>query len=499
MAMSIRRGLILGWMVAGLQLFLAGQNPPPQSQPPQNPSALDSSADSARTAPAAALSARAGMLGEGDAEDTSSTLPQIPALLGGTGISSAFLPELERSNYLRGGVNVGATYDSNPLLLANGESNTSESIFPSIRIEESSPRIRWALGYAGGLTVNQKITSQNQGSQNLNFDSQYRLSPHVNLRVAENFSMTTGFFDAGNGAAVVAGAGGPNASLIAPLATQRSSVTTVETNYHFALNDLIGGSGSLYDLRFSNLPAQLTTTLTDSQTASASAFWLHRIFRGDWGGTSYHFDRITFNGGESRVHSFYAVNTLNLSHRFTLTGFVGPQYSENQGLLSAATSPNSWSVAGGAEGGWQSLRTSLSAGYSRSITDGAGVLGTVRLQNIYANFRRELVPGWAAALTVVHGTNQSLVSPASSRLTVVHGTNQSLVSPASSSTSSINLTSAGISLERNVGKNIGLRLGYNHDLQEQSFGPTAATSTLDANRNRFFVTLSYQWAKPLGM
>ena len=268
----------------------------------------------------------------------------------------------------------------------------------------------------------------------------------MNLRVAENFSLTTGFFDAGTGTGVI-GSGGPNASLLAPLATQRSSATTVETNYHFALNDLVGASGSFYDLHFSNLPAQLTTPLTGSQTASGSTFWLHRIFRGDWGGTSYRFDRITFNGGESRVHSFYAVNTLNLSHRLTLSGFVGPQYSENQGLLFAGTSPNNWSVAGGAEGGWQSLRTSLSAGYSRSISDGGGVLGTVRLQNIHANFRRELVPGWAGALTVIHGTNQALV-----------------LSP-STSASSINLTSAGISLERNVGKSIGLRLGYNHDFQ----------------------------------
>ena len=35
--------------------------------------------------------------------------------------------------------------------------------------------------------------------------------------------------------------------------------------------------------------------LTDSQTASGSAFWLHRIFGGDWGGASYRFERITFN------------------------------------------------------------------------------------------------------------------------------------------------------------------------------------------------------------
>jgi hypothetical protein len=364
--------------------------------------------------------------------------------------------------------------------------NVSGSIFPNLSIEQTSSRTRWMLAYAGGLTINQRFTSQNQGSHNLNFDSQFRLSPHVNLRVAENFSMTTGFFDAGAGSdVVVAGAGGPNTSLIAPLATQRSNMTTVETNYHFALNDLIGASGSFYDLHYTN-QAQGTqlTELPDSQTASGSAFWLHRLFRGDWGGTSYRFERLTFTGGqETEVHSFFAVNTLKFSNRFTLTAFAGPQYVENMGMLSGGTplpQSNNWSAAGGAEGGWQNLRTSLFAGYSRSISDGGGLLGAVRLQTVYGNFRRELVPGWAVALGASHSSNQSLV--------ITEG-----------NTSSINLTSAGISLERNVGKSLGLRMGYSHDFQEQYFLPAAGVPTLDASRNRFFVTLSYQWAKPLGM
>jgi len=484
--MSIRCCLILAWMVAGLQILSAGQD-----QPSENSTTQSSSDDSgsARTAPVPALSAIAGMQTEGGTGDASSDLPQMPALLGGPGISAAFSSELERSNYLRGGINVSATYDDNPLLVSSGAtSNTSVSIFPNISIAESSSRMRWSLGYAGGLTINQSLPNENQDSQSLNFNSQYRLSPHVNLRVAENFSLTTGFFDAGNGAGVVVGAGGPNASLIAPLSTQRSSVTTVETNYHLALNDLVGASGSFYDSHFTNVAGG--TELTDSQTASGSAFWLHRLFGADWGGASYHFDRLTFNlgGGETRVHSFLAVDTLNISKRLTLTGFVGPQYSETQGLVTGTTQPtqsSGWSVSGGAEGGWRNQRTSVSAGYSRSISDGGGVLGSVRVQTVHGTFRRELVPGWAADLTASHGTNQSITVPFAT------------------SASSVNVTSAGISLGRNVGKSIGLRFGYTHDFQEQ-FGvpgptPTSPAQTLDVNRNRFFVTLSYQWAKPLGM
>jgi len=54
-----------------------------------------------------------------------------------------------------------------------------------------------------------------------------------------------------------------------------------------------------------------------------------------------------------------------------------------------------------------------------------------------------------------------------------------------------------------VGRSIGLRMGYSHDFQQQFGVPgstqTSPLQTLDASRNRFFVTLSYQWAKPLGM
>jgi hypothetical protein len=182
------------------------------------------------------------------------------------------------------------------------------------------------------------------------------------------------------------------------------------------------------------------------------------------------------------------VDTLSLWKRLTLTGSVGPEYSENQGLVTGATQAtqsSGWSVSGGAEGGWQGERISIAAGYSRSISDGSGVLGAVHLQTVHGNFRRKLTPGWAAALTASRGTNQSITVPFATSAT------------------SINVTSAGIALERNVGKKIGLRFGYTHDFQEQ-FGVPGATQTspvqtLDASRNRFFVTLSYQWAKPLGM
>jgi len=479
--------LILAWTVAAAQL-LAGQSAPTADPTGTTGAGQGSgSADSGvvRTAPAAALQGIAGMAGEGaEGEDLSLELPRIPSLLGGRGTSLAFPAEMERSNFLRGSVNVGAAYDDNPLLLSHPESTTSESVFPNIAIEESTSRTRWTLGYAGGLTVNQKFTSEDEGSHNVNFDSLFRLSPHVNLRVAENFSMTTGAFDSGVGGQVVEGAGGPNASLITPLATQRAESTTVETNYHFALNDLVGASGSFYDLNFSNVAGQ--AVLSNTQTATGAGFWLHKIFHGDWAGLSYRFQRITFDpDGETQVHSFLGVDTMNLGNRFSVSAFGGAQYADNQGLANGtqpgtrvALTSTSWSPTGGIEAGWRNARTSVLAGYARSISDGGGVLGAVRLGNAYGSLRRELWPGWAVTATASYGTNSSILPAA--------------IVAASRNSNAIDLTSAGAGLERNVGKKLGLRLGYTHDFQQQ-------TGIVDATRNRFFATLSYQWAKALGM
>ncbi len=513
MAISIRRKLILAWTVAAALLLAVGQHAfgqeagaqaPTQATPDQTPNQTvpnqsapeqtgttagtqgsgSAESGSTRSAPATALLGIAGISGESaEGEDTSLELPRIPSLLGGRGMSLAFSAEMERSNFLRGGVNVGASYDDNPLIAPTGQqSNTSESFFGNIRIEESSSRARWSLGYAGGLTVNQKITSQNQGSHNLNFDSLFRLSPHVNLRVAENFSMSTGVFDSGVSGQVVGGAGGPNGSLITPLATQRAESTTVETNYHFALNDIVGASGSFYDLNFSNVAGQ--AALSDTRTATGSGFWLHKVFRGDWAGLSYRFERITFDpDGETRVHSFLAVDTMNLGNRFSVSAFGGVQYADNQGVVQQATTtlPSAstlWSPTGGIEAGWRNARTSVMAGYSRSISDGGGLLGAVQLGNAYGSFRRELAPGWAATATASYGTNASILPAA--------------IVATSTSLSSLNLTSVGFGLERNVGKKLGLRLGYTHDFQQQA-------GIGDVTRNRFFATLTYQWAKPLGM
>ncbi|HWZ81743.1 MAG TPA: hypothetical protein VNW47_03915 [Terriglobales bacterium] len=486
--MQSRNSAIFAAVLLGLQILASGQNPPAPSNGQDTGTGANTgtSTDETHSTPVPALTGVIGIDSQVPEEDSNSTLPRIPSLLGGPRLSVALGSETERSNYIRGGLNVGATYDDNTFLTTQDEvGNTTYSVFPNISLEQVRSRVTWKLGYAAGLTVNQRLSSRNQGSHDLDFDSQFRLSPHVNVRVAEEFTLTSGFFDSGIGGGVGVGNGGPNASLVTPLSRQRASSTVVEANYHFALNDLAGVSGSFYDLHFSDVAQG--ATLTNSRTASASAFWLHGFGR-DWLGIDYRFQRLTFGGstensdGETRVHSILAVNTITLPNHFTVTGFVGPEYSENQGLVPGSTTPsnfNEWSFSGGVEAGWQRDHTSLAVGYSRRINDGSGVLGVVRLQGLHGEIRQQLRPGWAISAGGSYGNNKSLTIP-------VAGTAQE-----------INSASLDAGLERNLGKSLGLRVGYGHDFQEQ-LGAADSTPMGFAHRNRFSVTLGYQWSRPLG-
>jgi len=326
---------------------------------------------------------------------------------GGIGISPAFLPELERSNYLRAGVNVGATYDDNPLLFSSGAvGNASVSIFPNLSIEQTSSRLRWKLAYAGGLTIIRGSRTRTRLAQpELRF--QYRLSPHVNLRVAENFSLTTGYFGRGRRCGASGRTGGPERELdcslehakIQPddgrdelsLCLERpdwSQWIVLRFAFHQPpcrrlgwnpVDDFADGSETR-----PGLPSGYTGSLAETGRAQAT------VLRGS---------ALTAEKARFTVFSGWIPSTYRPDS--TLTGFIGPQYSENQGFLVAGTAADNWSLAGGAEGGFRDQRTSVLAGYSRSISDGGGVLGAVRLQNVYGNFRRELVPGWAAAVTAV--------------------------------------------------------------------------------------------------
>ena len=182
------------------------------------------------------------------------------------------------------------------------------------------------LDYAAGLTVNQHLNSRNQASQNLNLEFQYRLTPHVSMRLLDTFYDTSGFFDQPNGNQNFLGVGvlqQPNESVLTPLAQQIGNLGTAEVDYQFSSNSAIGALGNSYYSHYKDAPAGFT--LIDTQSEEALGFYSRRVSARNWVGVAYNFQHLTFQPGmnQTNVHSFLPFHTIYLQPKMTLSIFGG--------------------------------------------------------------------------------------------------------------------------------------------------------------------------------
>src|SRR5690348_1557738 len=94
--------------------------------------------------------------------------------------SLAFGSELARTNYLDGGIDVGTTFDDNALSTEiDHVSNFYYSVIPHIALRQTRSRLGWKVNYAAGFVVSERYSALSQGTHKLNFESVYRISPHV--------------------------------------------------------------------------------------------------------------------------------------------------------------------------------------------------------------------------------------------------------------------------------------------------------------------------------
>jgi hypothetical protein len=388
---------------------------------------------------------------------------------------------MEQVNYIKGGVTLQSAFDSNTLLSSPAVSNYSASIFPQLELDQSRSRLRWLLDYAGGFTYNDQLSNHNQTSQNVNFDLQYRLTEHVNVRVTEQASLTTGFFgpvNSYNGSTLGVPVGG-NSFVLTPLAKTSSTVTNGDISYQFSATDVIGATGAFSHVHYRDVP--VGTTLIDTQGVDAAGYYMHRITAKNWLGGSYVFNHFGYSPvvDESAVHSAIGFDTWQLRPGMTLSFFAGPQYADNR--FPIATNPPQagystlWTVAAGAAYSIMGPHHSMSLSYSRHIADGGGVLGTVQLNSFQGSYRQQISRRWTVSFNGFYGANDALTNAVGS--------------------SSLDSGSVGISLTRQIAERYFLQAGYAWQNQN-----TTNVSTLNGNahRNTVVASFSYQFARPWG-
>jgi len=393
-----------------------------------------------------------------------------------------------RSNYLRGGITFQAAHDDDLLTSTNGQAvgDWSYSIWPTISLDQSWSRFHWTVTYIPGFTFYQhsnsfSASSYNQQDQNLAIAAQYRLSPHVTLSLHDELQRTSNLFNQPlleSASTVTGGTQGPNYSIVSPISAVLRNTAGAELTYQFARNDMVGASGTFSNLHF--LDQTQVSGLYDASARGATAFYTHRISARHYVGVAYLYqDLLTYPPGPENqtltntalgFYSYYPTRTLSFSV------FAGPQHSDTVQFGGAHVL--AWSTAAGASAAWQGRRTSLAASYLRTITDGGGLVGAVRSSSGNASARQQLTKLWSAGALASYSENTLLDADVPSVFS-----------------SGGHTLSGSVWGQRLIGQHFTVQLGYAHI--HQSYSDIIAIAPV-TDRNREWVSISYQFVRPLG-
>lgn len=412
---------------------------------------------------------------------------QTPPPVTGQNFPIGFASE-ERANYLRYGVVFTPAYTDN-VLPGSGIhpiGDMSYTVAPTVAIDEHTPRTNWTATYAPGFTVYQKTSSRNEADQNALLNFSYRLSPHVTFNAHDAFQKTSNAFNQPNfapGSVISGGAQVPNFSVIAPIASQLNNSANVGLDYQFALNGMIGASGTFTNLHYPD-PAEVSG-LSDSASQGGSAFYSLRVSKMHYLGALYQYQRLLSypSAGltETHTHAVMLFYTLLPSTHFSLSFFGGPQYSITaQPPIASLNLPlpaaKAWTPAAGASLNWQGRLTTLAFSYAHIISGGGGLVGAVHLDSGTVNLGRQLTRTLSGTLGGGYTSNRVI---ATSLPGITNG--HSILGSAS--------------LEQQLGQHFSLQLGYMRIHQTYQ---NVAVVSLAPNTNREFISFSYQFSRPLG-
>jgi hypothetical protein len=394
----------------------------------------------------------------------------------------------ERSNYLRGGLSFTSAYTDNALGSVPGYpvSDVSYSIGPYVELDKSIPRLRFDLSYSPGFTFYQRLSALNEADQNAAIGFEYRVSPHVTFSARDSFQKSSNVFNQPNFApsgVVQGGAQGPNLSVISPVADRLSNFGNVGLTYQFALNGMIGASGTFSNLHYPD-PSQVPG-LYDSNSQGGSAFYSLRISKMHYISASYQYQRLvsypTGGVGETQTHALLLFYTIFPTTRFTISFFAGPQQADT---VQPPLAPQelqfpevkTWTPAAGASLSWQGRSSSLALSYSHMISGGGGLIAAVQMDSASASLRQQITRTLSGSVTGAYAQNNVLAG---------------LFSGASSG----HTISGTASLQQPLGLHLYLQLGYIRLHQDYS---NIAAISLAPDTNREFISLSYQFSRPIG-
>ena len=391
------------------------------------------------------------------------------------GYSMEFASETPRSNYLRGGFAFSSAYVDG--ITVNGSAPVSDitySIWPTIALDQSRSRLSWDLAYSPGFTFYQKTSVLNQAQQTADLSFHYSLTPHVTFTVHDHFYKTPDILSLSAQSPVNGGAGGGNPpnTVVAATTDQIWNQTDVGMTYQFAANAMVGMNGSFSLLQFPDVAAN--SGLFNSQSVGGQAFYTYRLSGRHYVGATYGYQdlRATPGGSETIVQNVNLFYTLYVKPTLSFSLSGGPVHSAT--TVSGAGSVAEWSPNIGGSFGWQAARTSVAAGVQKSVTAGNGLAGAAQSSNGSMSLREQLTRRMTAGVSATYLQNKTL---------------QGVIS----STANGHIIDGKASVQLSLREHWGTEIGYARVHQTYS-----GIEAVAPDQNRFWVSFSYQFQRPIG-
>jgi hypothetical protein len=379
---------------------------------------------------------------------------------------------------LRAGINFQTAYDDNVL---GAESLTpvadiTYTIRPTISLDQVKSRLHQTFTYSPGFTLYQRTRGRNEADQNASETFQYQLSPHISVNFRDSLRKSTNVFNE-----PFAGISGstqpPTAIVVAPFANQLSNSATGEISYQFSRKAMIGGSVVSTIVNYLD-PAQ-ASGVSNSNSRGGSAFWNRRLTSTQNVGLMYQYSSMAAStqGINSETHSqtIYSFYTLDLGPFLSLSVSGGPQHFDvaESGLPPSA----SWVPAITASVSSQASHAAIAASYSRTVDGAGGLIGAFELTTASASARWQVAHGLTVGATSRYGILKSLLPSLLSQTNGGH-------------TFSANLT-----VQHPIGERLTAECGYER-LHQSYSGLGTISGNPDSNRE--YISISYQFARPLG-
>lgn len=397
----------------------------------------------------------------------------------------AMLEEVTSHSFINVGMGMTAAWDSNAAAFAyQPYSQTLLILNPSVQLQQTRPTLKWYLGAYGGFTAANSASYYSTANPNGSAGFLYQINRHWQINVNDNYMYSSDPFQQYLVLSSAPTYNQPNPTIYIPLTTTQSNNGTVDLTYQINAHDSLTFTGTESFRRFLHSAFAVYNLYSWGGVAAYQHVFSARFSAG----AAYSFTSLDFGHGQSRsgIQLFQGFATYQLGPHMGVTGWIGPEYTITKNLVPIFCTPygcfieirhdKAWDTSFGGNFGWSGQRSALTAGFSKSVSDGGVLLGVVQLYQVTGNFTRQLNPRWNLVLGMLYGNNTGY----STHIQARH----------------LNSLTGNVGFTRQItpAMSAGLQYIRFYETQKNLYGASAPKWT----DNRIQFTLQYNWGHSLG-